>query len=101
MPCHAAPRALPQVTRWLTRYLRVPRLKVAAVLHLYPLDYSAAFDEGVRKYVAAQIQAAAAAEAAAAEEADGGGDEEGGGGGGGGEGGPAPSGGEPGGDGKQ
>jgi hypothetical protein len=57
-PRHAAcqPRgpALTQVTRWLTRYVKVPRHKVGAVLHVYPYDYSAAFAQGVRKWVASE-----------------------------------------------
>ncbi|GBF88026.1 hypothetical protein Rsub_00738 [Raphidocelis subcapitata] len=82
-----------RVTRWLTRYVRLPRQKVGCVLHLYPIDYSAAFNEGMRKYVAAQMQAAAAAAAEGEQEGGGGGGGEGGGskdggeeGGGGGEG---------------
>ena len=56
------------MTRWLTRYVKVPRNKVGAVLHLYPFDYSPAFDQGIRKYVAAQLQAEAAAASAAESE---------------------------------
>jgi hypothetical protein len=61
------------VTKWLTRYVKVPRKKVGSVLHLYPYDYSPAFATGLRKYVAAKMQAeaeAAAGAAAAPEESD-------------------------------
>ncbi|KAI8469883.1 MAG: hypothetical protein J3K34DRAFT_459145 [Monoraphidium minutum] len=61
------------VTKWLTRFVRLPRTKVGAVLDCYPFDYSPAFCHGLRKYVAAQTQAAAAAAAAAAEGGEGGG----------------------------
>jgi len=64
---------------------------VAGVLHLYPYDYSPAFDEGLRKYVAEQMRKEAeegkgGSEGGSEGESEGGGEggSEGGGGGGGG-----------------